>query len=152
MRVEKQLKMTLACIHFSTFVFLQYNQLTRDLSLNLKGLRPFFCCVHQWNKNKNKLENICRIFYFTCLRSCGKNFMKFDHRDWKIISIQSWKIKFFWTLACNFRWLWPPFVELFCTKVGDSKSNLLLKATSNTEVHFTFFNVPTMYILGGGCF
>jgi len=38
------------------------------------------------------------------------------------------------------------------TKVGGSKSNLTLKTTFNSEVHFIFTNVPTMYILGGVAF
>jgi len=31
------------------------------------------------------LESNCRILYITCLRSCGKNFMKFDYTSWKIL-------------------------------------------------------------------
>jgi len=35
-------------------------------------------------------------------------------------------------------------------KVGGCKSNLALKVASNIEVHFTFFNVPKVYISRGG--
>jgi len=34
--------------------------------------------------------------------------------DWKILAFKVGKKKFFLTLACNFRWLWPQFVESFC--------------------------------------
>jgi len=37
-------------------------------------------------------------------------------------------------------------------KVGSSKNDMVLKATSNTKVHFPFCNVPTMYISGRGHF
>jgi len=40
-------------------------------------------------------------------------------------------------------------VEFDQYKVGSSKSDPTLKATTNREVHFAFFNVATMYILGG---
>jgi len=41
------------------------------------------------------LESNHRILYFTCLKSCGKNFMKFDRTDWKIIAFKVGKICFF---------------------------------------------------------
>jgi len=34
-------------------------------------------------------------------------------------------------------------------KVGTFESNMALKANFNIKIHFTFFNVPTLYILGG---
>jgi len=64
--------------------------------LTRKGLRLFFCqkplkttfsaAFIQENKNKKHffLESNHRILYLTYLRSCGKNFMKFDRIDWKI--------------------------------------------------------------------
>jgi len=41
--------------------------------------------------------------------------MKFWLYRLEDISIQSYKKKFSLTLACNFKWLWPPFVKSFCT-------------------------------------
>jgi len=38
------------------------------------------------------LESNHRILYFTCLKSCGKNFMNFDSTDWKIIAFKVGKI------------------------------------------------------------
>jgi len=38
------------------------------------------------------LEYNHKILYFTCLRSCGKIFMKFDGIDWKILAF---KVRFF---------------------------------------------------------
>jgi len=40
--------------------------------------------------------------------------MMFDYTNWKILAL---KVGIFnlGTLACNFKWLWPPFVERFCT-------------------------------------
>jgi len=37
-------------------------------------------------------------------------------------------------------------------KIGGSKSNLVLKVTSNTREDFTFFNVPIVYISRGVAF
>jgi len=46
-------------------------------------------------KRKKNLESNRKILYFTCLKSCGKNFMKFDRTDWKIIAFKIGKIYFF---------------------------------------------------------
>jgi len=37
-----------------------------------------------------KTQNLTtsRILYFTCLRSCGKNFMKFDLANWEILAFK----------------------------------------------------------------
>jgi len=66
--------------------------------LTPKGLRPFFCqktlklpfLLHSSKRTKKILflESNHRILYFTCLRSCGKNFMKFDCTDWKILAFK----------------------------------------------------------------
>jgi len=40
--------------------------------------------------------------------------MKFDSIDWKILAFKVGRI-FFLTLFYNFKWLWLPFVESFCT-------------------------------------
>ena len=37
------------------------------------------------------------------------------------MSIQRWKTKSFKTLVCNFRWLCPPFVKVFCTTYPEFK-------------------------------
>ena len=42
--------------------------------------------VQENNKKTFFLESNCRILYFTCLKSCAKNFIKFDHIDWKILA------------------------------------------------------------------
>jgi len=47
--------------------------------------------------------------------------MKFDCIDLKIWAFKVGKKKFLWTLVCNFRWLWLPFVEKFCTTKFDFK-------------------------------
>jgi len=60
-----------------------------------------FAMFIQENKKIIFEESNHTIFYFTCLRSWGKNFMKFDYT------------KFLLTLSCNFRWLWLPLVEIF---------------------------------------
>jgi len=49
-------------------------------------------------KRKEKyifLESNRRILYFTSLKSCGKNFMKFNGTNWKIITFKVGKICFF---------------------------------------------------------
>jgi len=60
--------------------------------------------------------------------------------------VNSWYVPFVGNFELDF--LHPRHLH----KVGGSESDLVLKVTSNTEVHFTFFNVPTMYILGRGYF
>jgi len=63
--------------------------------------------------NKSFLESNHEILYLTCLKSCGTNFMKFDYIDWKIWAFKVGKKN--WIVVCNFRWLWPPYVAIFCT-------------------------------------
>jgi len=74
--------------------------------LTPKAPRPFFCQktlkivisakLAQENKEIFFLEFNCTILYLTCLRSSGKNFMKFDRIDWKILhSVQVGKEDFF---------------------------------------------------------
>jgi len=41
------------------------------------------------------LESNYRILYFTCLRSCSKIFIKFDHVDWKIVAFKVGQKVFF---------------------------------------------------------
>ena len=48
----------------------------------------------QENKNEHFLESNHGILYFTCLRSCGKNFM-LDCKDWKILAFEVEKKRFF---------------------------------------------------------
>jgi len=102
-----------------------------------KWPRPFFCqkslktaSLVLFTPQKRKiyiLESNLRILYFTCFKSCGKNFTKFDRTDWKILAFKVGKICFFLMLACNFKSLWQPFVELFCTTHFELKKKLCWK-------------------------
>jgi len=68
------------------------------ITLTPKGPRHFlaqkllktaiFVAFIQETKKNIFLESNHRILYFTCLRSCGKNFMKFDCTDWKILALK----------------------------------------------------------------
>jgi len=70
-------------------------------------LRPFFCqkplkiaiLLHSSKKIKKQffLESNCRILYLIYLRSCGKNFIKFDCIVWKM---WAFKVQFFF-LNCG---------------------------------------------------
>jgi len=81
------------------------NPTTNKIVLFPKCPRPFFCqkplkiaSSVAFTQKKRKiyfLEYNHRILYFTCLKSCGKNFMKFDHTDWKIIAFKVGNICFF---------------------------------------------------------
>jgi len=69
------------------------------LSLTSKVPRPFFFCQKSLKigifiafiQECIKiifLESNHKILYFTCFKSCGKNFMKFDHTNWKILAFK----------------------------------------------------------------
>jgi len=81
------------------------------------------------------IESNCRILYFTCLRSYGKNFMRFDCTDWKILAFKVGK-NVFLMLACNFRWLWHPFVEFFCTTNFELKKNCVEELSWKSRIIF----------------
>jgi len=100
--------------------FMQNSQTWSQLSLskfwrNLipKGPRHFLAkkysklpCLLRSTKKQKKcffLESNRKIVYFTCLRSCHKNFMKFDHIDWKILAFKVGRDNSFerWTAILN---------------------------------------------------
>jgi len=74
----------------------------------------FYCAHLRKQNNKLFLEYNHKILYFICLRSRGKNFMKFDRIDWKILAFKVGKKSLFehWhTISDDFdHHLWNFFV------------------------------------------
>jgi len=85
------------------------------------------------------------VLYYTCLRSCGKNFMKFGHTDWEISAFKVGnKSVFEHSVNCNFRWLRLPFVEYFCTMDFELKNvcieELSWKSMKKFQKKYTWFS------------
>jgi len=63
------------------------------------------------SSKKKKKKRTIKILYFTCLRSCGKNIMKFDRTHWKILAFKTRKK--IWIQGINFKWFFFKHMDNF---------------------------------------
>jgi len=121
--------------------------------LTPKCPRPFLCqkplktasSVAFIQKKRFFLESNRRILYFTCLKSCGKNFMKFDYTNWKIIAFKVGNICFL-NASLQFQITLIAICGIFCTIYIELKKDYVeelswksRKKISKKNVWFLFF-------------
>jgi len=113
-----------------------HNPKTINLSKNHSKLIFLLCLPKKIRKIHSFLESHCRILYFTCLKSYGKNFMKFDYIDWKIIAFKAEM------LVCYYKWLWLPFVEIIALWTLNLKIFMLKNSIEIYELIFLLKKKP----------
>jgi len=85
------------CVQISNWpLFVLLNPKNQSHIFDKKHSKLLFL-LHSSKKTKETLFSYYnhKILYFTCLKSCTKNFMKFDRTNWKILAFKVGTKSFF---------------------------------------------------------